>query len=147
MALTDKLIAIADAIRGKTGGTDALTLDQMATAIAAIETGGGGSAVQSGSFTPAEKLYNYTISVDGTVKNFIIWKNTNALTYGVRTFVSAFKMDGTAYQPCFTTNNAGTSAAANYGSTPISITDGAVTIALNSTLGQLVTEQYNWVAW
>lgn len=41
MALTDKLTAIADAIRGKTGGTDALTLDQMATEISGIETGGG----------------------------------------------------------------------------------------------------------
>lgn len=42
MALIDKLTAIADAIRGKTGGTDALTLDQMAMEIAGIETGGGG---------------------------------------------------------------------------------------------------------
>lgn len=39
MALTDKLTAIADAIRAKTGGTDALTLDQMATTISTIETG------------------------------------------------------------------------------------------------------------
>ena len=43
MALTDKLTAIADAIRGKTGKTDGLTLDQMATEIAGIEAGGGGS--------------------------------------------------------------------------------------------------------
>lgn len=43
MALIDKLSAIADAIRGKTGGTDPLTLDAMAEAIAAIETGGGGA--------------------------------------------------------------------------------------------------------
>lgn len=42
MALTDKLTVIADAIRGKTGGTDTLTLDQMAESIAAIEAGGGG---------------------------------------------------------------------------------------------------------
>lgn len=42
MALTDKLTAIADAIRGKTGKTDGLTLDQMATEIAGIEAGGGG---------------------------------------------------------------------------------------------------------
>ena len=41
MALTDKLTAIANAIRGKTGGTEAMTLDQMATEIAGIETGGG----------------------------------------------------------------------------------------------------------
>ena len=42
MALTDKLVAIADAIRGKTGKTEEMTLEQMATAIAGIETGGGG---------------------------------------------------------------------------------------------------------
>ena len=41
MALTDKLTTIADAIRDKTGGTEAMTLDQMATEIAGIETGGG----------------------------------------------------------------------------------------------------------
>lgn len=42
MALTDKLSAIGDAIREKTGGTDLLTLDQMPAEIASITTGGGG---------------------------------------------------------------------------------------------------------
>lgn len=42
MALTDKLTAIADAIRGKTGKTDGLTLDQMPGEIAGIQAGGGG---------------------------------------------------------------------------------------------------------
>lgn len=42
MALTDKLTAIADAIRGKTGKADGLTLEQMATEIAGIQAGGGG---------------------------------------------------------------------------------------------------------
>lgn len=41
MALTDKLTAIAEAIRGKTGGSDLLTLDEMAVAIEAIEAGAG----------------------------------------------------------------------------------------------------------
>ena len=41
MALTEKLTAVADAIRGKTGKTEEMTLDQMATEIAGIETGGG----------------------------------------------------------------------------------------------------------
>lgn len=41
MALIDKLTAIADAIRGKTGGVDKLTLDQMVTDIESIKTGGG----------------------------------------------------------------------------------------------------------
>lgn len=40
-ALDTKLTAIANAIRGKTGKTDALTLEQMAAAIAGIQTGGG----------------------------------------------------------------------------------------------------------
>ena len=41
MALIDKLSAIGDAIREKTGKDDLLTLDQMPTEIQAIETGGG----------------------------------------------------------------------------------------------------------
>ena len=41
MALTDKLNAIGDAIREKTGGTEKLTLEQMPTEIAGITTGGG----------------------------------------------------------------------------------------------------------
>lgn len=47
MALTDKLTAIADAIRTKTGGTDPLTLVGMAEAIAGISSGGssGGDGV------------------------------------------------------------------------------------------------------
>ena len=40
MALTDKLAAIGNGIRGKTGGTDLLTLDGMVTAINGISTGG-----------------------------------------------------------------------------------------------------------
>jgi hypothetical protein len=39
MALTDKLVAIANAIRCKTGKEDPLTLVQMATEIEGIETG------------------------------------------------------------------------------------------------------------
>ena len=42
MSVNEKMTAIANAIRGKTGGTDPLTLDQMAEAIAGIESGGGG---------------------------------------------------------------------------------------------------------
>ena len=39
MALTDKLTAIADAIRSKAGTTDAMTLAQMPDSISGIETG------------------------------------------------------------------------------------------------------------
>ena len=38
MALTDKLTAIADAVREKTGRTAPLTLDQMAAEVTGIKT-------------------------------------------------------------------------------------------------------------
>lgn len=41
MAITDKLAAVADAIRGKTGKADKMTLDQMPVEIESIQTGGG----------------------------------------------------------------------------------------------------------
>lgn len=41
MALTDKLTAIADAVRAKTGGAERLTLDEIAAAIRGISGGGG----------------------------------------------------------------------------------------------------------
>ena len=40
MALTDKLTAIANAIRGKTGGSASMTLDEMAAAITGLQTDG-----------------------------------------------------------------------------------------------------------
>ena len=39
MALTDKIKAIADAIRTKTGTTDIMTLDEMPAKIAGISSG------------------------------------------------------------------------------------------------------------
>lgn len=42
MALTDKLTAIADAIRAKTGETGKMTLEQMPAKIGGISGGGGG---------------------------------------------------------------------------------------------------------
>lgn len=44
-ALDEDLGAVADAIRSKTGSTEAMTLDQMPEAIAGIQTGGGRSRV------------------------------------------------------------------------------------------------------
>lgn len=55
MALTDKLTAIAEAIRAKTGESDLLTLDAMVTAINGISGGGTGNlTIVSGTFTPTE---------------------------------------------------------------------------------------------
>ena len=62
MALTDKLTAIANAIRGKTGSTEKLTLDNMATAIDGIEAGGGGtSGIYITHVTPTEDTENIKV--------------------------------------------------------------------------------------
>ena len=59
MALTDKLTAIADAIRAKDGTTGKMTLAQMPDKIAAIQTGGGSSSVSPNDVN----FYDY----DGTI--------------------------------------------------------------------------------
>lgn len=51
MTLTNKLTAIGDAIRNKTGSTNLLTLDEMATAISGITGGGGGFDEEDLTFT------------------------------------------------------------------------------------------------
>ena len=71
MALTDKLTAIADAVRGKTGGTESLTLDRMVTAITAIETGGGKSA--SGTVTPTNDTFPVYVELDFVPSAIAIW--------------------------------------------------------------------------
>lgn len=72
MALIDKLTAIAEAIRGKTGGTDPLTLEEMVSAIASIENSGGGVAdslitvetvIATESFTNGAGVANYVTPI------------------------------------------------------------------------------------
>lgn len=50
MALTNKLSAIGDAIRAKTGKSEKLTLDAMVTEIGSITTGGGGGDLPEEAF-------------------------------------------------------------------------------------------------
>ena len=64
MALTDKLTAIANAIRAKTGGTSELTLDDMATEIANISVGTG-SSVDNKTYIVKDTKREYT--------NFKLW--------------------------------------------------------------------------
>lgn len=79
MALTDKLTAIGNAIREKTGETELLSLDGMAAAIAAIEAGGGGNIrVATGTYTPASDVkftswYNFTHNCGFVPRVFILY--------------------------------------------------------------------------
>ena len=61
MALTDKLSAIGDAIREKTGGADLLTLDQMPIEISNIQ---GGGTVEELTIT-SNGTYNPPTGIDG----------------------------------------------------------------------------------
>jgi hypothetical protein len=72
MALTDKLKTIADAIRSKTGSTEELTLDQMATEIEGISSGGGSASV-------AEKDVNF-YDYDGTLLHSYTVEEAQALS-------------------------------------------------------------------
>lgn len=58
MAIIDKLTAIADATREKTGIEETMTLDRIAMEIAALEVGGGGSEPITGSFTATKASYD-----------------------------------------------------------------------------------------
>lgn len=60
MALTDKLSAIGDAIRAKTGKEEKLTLDQMPDEIAGISGGGGGGGASAPVLAPLTVTENGT---------------------------------------------------------------------------------------
>lgn len=83
MALTDKLTAIANAIRSKTGKSDALTLEQMPGEIEGIQTGGGGAElIYETTFSLAESqidVGNVTIAVISTGLTEADWAGTHSL--------------------------------------------------------------------
>lgn len=94
MSVNEKMTAIADAIRGKTGGTTALTLDQMAAEIAGIETGGGGDSynnpwvsyetveieIGENAVTTTQEACAYMVSASGltTIDSFLLLDNITA---------------------------------------------------------------------
>lgn len=100
MALTSKLTNIAEAIRSKTGGTDALTLDGMAAAIAAIEAGGGGGFV-TGTFTLASNTTGYAFAENIEKEPDIIFVYKNEISAEADyswLILASVKISGTCYQ-------------------------------------------------
>jgi hypothetical protein len=113
MALTDKLTAIANAIRGKTGKTDALTLDQMPGEIAGIQTGGGDlDGLLDGSVTEITsnvgKLRQNGLRDATTVKSLSLPLATilgSNCCYGCKglesvSIPSALRLEGNCFQNC-----------------------------------------------
>lgn len=72
-SVNEKMTAIANAVRGKTGGTEPLTLDGMAAAIAGIQTGGGSGVVESGTFTVDKDSIGVVIPVSKKCSFLVIW--------------------------------------------------------------------------
>lgn len=111
MALTDKLTAIADAIRAKTGGTATMTLSEMPTEIASISGGGitptgtisinqngtfdvtsyasalvavSGGGSTSGTVTPADDLRTLTIAGLAGKTNFLVIASSDISAPSIR---------------------------------------------------------------
>lgn len=85
--VNEKMTAIADAIREKTGGTEPLGLDAMAQAIAALETGGGLpaniKAISSGIYKPPQQM-SKTVTIThnmGVQPDFVMFiRSDDAIT-------------------------------------------------------------------
>lgn len=92
MGLTNKLSAIGDAIRSKTGSSELLTLDQMPQAIEGITTGGGSKKAE-GTFTLANDAKPPVITHNlGTTKIAVIIYPIGTVTphAGYRTYTLNF---------------------------------------------------------
>lgn len=104
MALIEKLKSIADAIRGKTGKAEEMTLDQMATEIAGIQSGGGTDLLQYARgvstmfyfpFQNSDKLPFETLVVNAplSTSNYNFFRNQNvasdstAMPHGVKKII------------------------------------------------------------
>lgn len=88
MALTDKLAAIADAIRGKTGGTASLTLEEMVSAITGLSTGivsaeylGSTGTGSSGTTFTVTKIPIMLVTYQSSTSGIAILKLSSRRTY------------------------------------------------------------------
>lgn len=99
MALIEKLTAIAEAIRAKTGKTDKLTLDQMPVEIEGIQTGGGNNdairQLVDGTLTSFydDEITHIRTRIFGYNNSLTEVDLPNAKTIGMASFASATALE------------------------------------------------------
>lgn len=98
MSVNEKMTAIADAIRAKTGGTEPLGLDAMAAAIAGLGTGGGAelpsflSEINFGVFSHSSAVDDPSVEhgLSGTPTGFVVWRRGQASNPGTAYITAAY---------------------------------------------------------
>lgn len=161
MALTNKLTAIANAIREKTEKSGELTLDQMVTEIQSI--GGlpsGFSAIARGTHKISSDVQGgstFTLNHNlGVVPDFLIFyaPSNVATTYSMLSVMRStqFGWRSTSYlNKCFyhansTTTVTGADATTSYGIKTMTATSATITTYSNSTSYYWRAGTYNWIA-
>ena len=105
--ITDKLTAIADAIRTKNGETVQYTLDEMAAAIMAIETGGGlPDGIATGTFQCTPTTMRNEVTVEhglGVIPRCVfVGATANILNFQEIVFAVTYNNSGsTSYSSIF----------------------------------------------
>lgn len=107
MSVNEKMTAIANAIRAKTGNTEPLGLDAMAQAIAALEIGGGAelpdwiSEINFGTFSYTESKSGYNVSVEhglsGKPVGFLVYLGPLTSNPGTDYINAVYGHSGTIY--------------------------------------------------
>lgn len=103
--VAEKMTAIADAIRAKTGGTEPLTLDGMATAIAGISGGGDGDILKGIAEKTATKLSSNGVTeiVQGAFASFASLTDVNfpnCSTIGWSAFFKCSMLENINFPAC-----------------------------------------------
>ena len=156
MALTDKLVAIADAIREKSGSSDTYKLSEMAAAITAIETGGGGlpEGMATGTFqcTPANMTKEVSIEHGlGAVPRCVIAfvddeKSSNVNQNMTVLFALTYNNSSCPVSKSITYNSGSTPGVVDFSDTKTADTSTNAYLPASSSAWFFFSQTYRWIA-